>query len=122
MKVVAALVDEPFRLSIAQIARLTDAQIYGLYLCPRDEDGRPDWSQYRGAKVASAVPMPSAEELRIPPEAFTVSRVSPGGQMITPPVGYVLTWWWVWRQRQEQDGWSDAELMAKWRECVERGW
>ena len=115
--------DEPFCLSMAEIARLNDAQIYGLLLCPRDGDGRPDWSAYRGAGAASGVPMPSAEELRIPPEAFEAGRPNAGGSgVIKPPSDYVLTWWWVWRGRQERDGWTDAELMAKWRECVARGW
>jgi hypothetical protein len=118
----ALLMGEPLCLSVAEIARLNDAQIYGLLLCPRDKDGNPDWSAYKGSGVASEVPLPSAEDLRIPPEAFEVAHVSKeSGQPITPPVSYVLTWWWVWRGRQERDGWSDDELMAKWRECVARG-
>lgn len=116
--------DEPFRLTLAQIARLTDAQIYGLYLCPRDDNGRPDWAQYRGARQADvALPMPSAEELRIPDEAFTLTRISPAsGERIGPPVGYVLTWWWAWRNRQEAQALTDEDLWLKWVECVERGW
>lgn len=36
----ARLVDEPFRLSMAQIAELTDRQIAEIYFYPRDEKGR----------------------------------------------------------------------------------
>lgn len=38
---IAGLLGEPFRLSIDQIADLTDAQIHELYLHERDEKGIP---------------------------------------------------------------------------------
>ncbi len=106
---------------MAQVAALTDAQLYGVYLCPRDKDGRPDWSAYRGAEIASARPLPSAEELRIPPEAFAAVHTSGvSGQAHAIPSGLVLAWWWAWRGRQEEGGYTDAELLAKWREYVEK--
>lgn len=37
---VAALLGEPFRLSIAEVAELTDRQIVQLYAHPRDDMGR----------------------------------------------------------------------------------
>lgn len=37
----AALIDEPYRLSFDQIAKLTDYQIYALYMRERDKNGIP---------------------------------------------------------------------------------
>ena len=38
--VFAVLLAEPFRLTFAEIAALTDRQIFGLLFWPRDDDGR----------------------------------------------------------------------------------
>lgn len=40
-QVYAVLVDEPYCLSFDQIAKLTDYQVYCLYLRPRDKNGTP---------------------------------------------------------------------------------
>ena len=41
--IVAALLGEPFRLRFAEIADLTDRQIYDLYCHPRNKEGQIDF-------------------------------------------------------------------------------
>jgi hypothetical protein len=42
--------EEPFRLSVDEIAKLTDAQIVGLYGRPRDEKGVPKRTEVDGQR------------------------------------------------------------------------
>lgn len=54
-EVCAVLVGEPYCLSMEQIAKLTDYQLYGIYCYPRDDHGRPLPSHPDPAEVEGPV-------------------------------------------------------------------
>ncbi len=118
--VAAVLVGEPWCLTLDHFARLTDAQIYGLYFRPRDKDGRLILG--RDGDGRKVIPLPTVEELRIPEECFKATRRSTlSGQEHGIPAGWVRVWWYVARTRQTERGWSDEDLLTMFRAHVAGG-
>lgn len=88
---------------------------------PRKDDGTLDLEAAEEFDD-DGQPPPTAEELRIPDEVWKIGHTSrESGNTVMPSVSWVLLWWTVWRRRQEEDGWSDGELLDKYREAVTNG-
>lgn len=108
---------EPFQITPAVYAGLSDRQILKVYLAPRDDDGDliPECDQddrgsredrkrrrwHRRRIEAAGKELPPVEDLKVPDEV-----IHQGVQM-----SYVLMYWQVWRGR----GLTSEQVLEKWR-------
>lgn len=111
-EIAALMVREPFSgMDPAVFARLTDAQIWGVYFRARDKNGR----LIRRSRDESYSPPPSAEELKIPPEVWAeLLTMTRPGKTATPQMDWILTFWQVELGR----GKSVEETMQTYKEAL----
>ena len=107
--------NEPYRLGIKRIRRMTDAGIYFLLFHPRNKDGtldRGEWVDERGQLAEVRI-----ESLRIPDEAMRAAATA--GTFGMPP-DFLGMWWQVARTQQQQYGWSDEHVLKSFLAYVEK--